>query len=212
MLTGNLFVIEGPDGVGKSSTIAGISASLKRSNVELTVLSFPGREAGTLGKVVYDIHHRPTEFDIKEMSPLAKQALHIAAHLDVISLRILPLLQRGSAVLLDRFWWSTWVYGIVDQIPADILEALIAAERLCWGRARPSLAILLDRDEPLDRDENIETWRRLRNTYRKLSEQEAISYPVEIVRNTGSQEDTIRVIQDLLFTHGLPHPCTGHQR
>ena len=209
MLKGKLFVIEGPDGVGKSSTVAGVSAALRDADVDHTILSFPGREAGTLGKVVYNMHHSPRQFCITAMSPLAKQALHIAAHLDAIEMTILPMLSSGHTILLDRFWWSTWVYGTVDQIDARVLEALINAERALWGAAQPSLAILLDRDDPIDRDDKIDTWRKLRHEYLVLSERESASYPVEIVRNTGAQEHAIRVVQDLLFAHGLPRRAAG---
>ena len=209
MFQGKLFVIEGPDGVGKSSTIAGVSSALRAANVDHAVLSFPGREPGTLGNVVYDIHHRPSQFDIRSMSPLAKQALHIAAHLDAIDSTILPMLVSGRSILLDRFWWSTWVYGTIDQISADVLEPLIDAERALWGDARPALAILLDRDDPINRDDRIDAWRKLRQKYLELSERERAFYPVEIVRNVGVPEDAIRTVQGLLFAYGLPLPAAG---
>ena len=159
---GRLLVLEGPDGVGKSSTVRGVAERLRSLAIRHSVLAFPGREPGTLGKLVYDIHHDPKRFGIQGMAEAAKQALHIAAHLDVIERRIGPLLNEGEHVLLDRFWWSTWVYGVVGGVSLNVLEALIEAERIQWGWIRPSLVVLLDRDGPIERDEDINEWGRIR--------------------------------------------------
>jgi dTMP kinase len=166
-------------------------------------LAFPGREPGTLGKLVYDIHHDPKSFDIPRMAEAAKQALHVAAHLDAIERRIGPLLHEGEHVLLDRFWWSTWVYGVIGGVSMNVLEALIEAERIQWGSIQPSLVVLLDRDAPIERDEDMDGWRRIRAEYLMLASKEKKRYPIEIVQNTGNLEQTATRVVDLVLSSGL---------
>jgi dTMP kinase len=188
---GRLLVLEGPDGVGKSSTVRDVAERLRSLAIRHSVLAFPGREPGTLGKLVYDIHHDPKCFHISRMAEAAKQALHVAAHLDAIERRIRPLLHEGEHVLLDRFWWSTWVYGVLGGVSIDLLDALIEAERIQWGSVQPSLVVLLDRDAPIERDEDMNGWRRIRTNYLTLAAKEKNRYPIEVVQNTGTLEQTV---------------------
>lgn len=203
MTRGRLLVLEGPDGVGKSSTVRGVAERLRSLAIRHSILAFPGREPGTLGKLIYDIHHDPGCFGIEGMSEAAKQALHVAAHLDAIERRIGPLLNEGEHVLLDRFWWSTWVYGVVAGVSINILEALIEAERIQWGSVQPSLVVLLDRDEPIERDEDMDGWRRIRAEYLMLASKERTRYPVEVLQNTGTAEQTATRVVDLALSRRL---------
>jgi dTMP kinase len=200
---GRLLVLEGPDGVGKSSTARDVAERLRSLAIRHSVLAFPGREPGTLGKLVYDIHHDPKSFDIPRMAEAAKQALHVAAHLDAIERRIGPLLHEGEHVVLDRFWWSTWVYGLVGGVSPSILEALIEAERIQWGSIQPSLVILLDRDRPIECDEDLNGWRRIRDGYLTLASKEEDHYPIEVVQNVGTLEQTASRVVDLALSRGF---------
>jgi dTMP kinase len=200
---GLLLVMEGADGVGKSTTVRGVAERLQSLAIRHSVLTFPGREAGTLGKVVYDLHHDKGRFGITAMSEAAKQALHIAAHLDVIERRIEPVLDTGEHVLLDRFWWSTWVYGLVGGVPSKLLESLIEAERIQWGPVRPSLVVLLDREQPIGRDEDMNYWRRVRAQYLDLASKEKAYYPVEVLKNIAGAEETVDRFVELALSSGL---------
>ena len=200
---GHLLVLEGPDGVGKSSTVRGVAERLRSLAIRHSVLAFPGREPSTLGKLVYEIHHDPKCFGIEGMAEAAKQALHIAAHLDAIERRIGPLLNEGEHVLLDRFWWSTWVYGVIGGVSMNVLEALIEAERIQWGSIQPSLVVLLDRDGPIERDEDMNGWRRIRAEYLTLASKEKDRYPVEVVQNTGIAEQTVTRVVELALSRGF---------
>jgi dTMP kinase len=203
MTQGHLLVLEGPDGVGKSSTVRGVAERLRSLAIRHSVLAFPGREPSTLGKLVYEIHHDPKRFSIEGMAEAAKQALHVAAHLDAIERRIRPLLHEGEHVLLDRFWWSTWVYGVVGGVSISLLDSLIAAERIQWGSIQPSLVVLLDRDAPIERDEDMNGWRRIRAEYLTLASREKNRYPVEVVQNADTLEQTATRIVDLALSRGL---------
>ena len=134
---GKLFVFEGPDKVGKSTLAQWFATHLQNSGIRCTLLSFPGNEVGTLGRHVYELHHDPGRFGIDTLSEASLQLLHVAAHIDSIENRIKPLVCGGSTVVLDRFWWSTFVYGLVGGVPRSVLDSMIAIERSVWHPVRP---------------------------------------------------------------------------
>ncbi|MCL4806402.1 MAG: hypothetical protein KJ062_01190, partial [Thermoanaerobaculia bacterium] len=80
---GRLFVFEGPDGVGKSTVAAEFARRLSEDRPAV-LLSFPGREPGTLGHDVYELHHASARFGVERLSAACLKLLHIAAHLDAI--------------------------------------------------------------------------------------------------------------------------------
>jgi dTMP kinase len=195
MKTGQLVVFEGPDGVGKSELAARFHAWLVGHGLATELLSFPGKEEGTLGRLVYDLHSHPEQFHVTALSPASLQALHIAAHLDAIERRILPSLASGRAVVLDRFWWSTYVYGIASGVNRDVLDGMISTEKAAWGSTKPTIVFLIDRSEPL-RPEPSEIWAKWRADYQKLLSTERTHYPCGSIANEGEIEETLqRLVQ-----------------
>ena len=182
---GRLFVLEGPDGVGKTTICGALAQQLQSRGHDLLLLSFPGKQPGSLGELVYRVHHDEGPLRIGDMSMLAKQALHVAAHIDAIDRQILPALEEGKVVLLDRYWWSAWVYGLVGGCSRRKLRALVEAERAAWGRVRPALAVLLRRPTPIDRDDPPVRWQRLSDEYARLAEREGRLHPVAVIDNVG---------------------------
>jgi len=198
-LPGKLIIFEGPDGVGKTTLSQQMQVILEARGQQCKWLSFPGREDGSLGRAVYDLHHEPERFGVHSMTATAKQALHIAAHLDAIEYRIKPWLAAGIHVILDRFWWSTWVYGITSGLVPELLQALITAEKICWGNAQPSLAFLVETDAPRDREnEDIANWQALKQAYRVLVHQEQENHPIVLLLNTSTLEEATQRIADSL--------------
>ncbi len=108
---GKLIAFEGPDGVGKSSLAEAIVQRLCDGRIVAEGISLPGSASGTLGHHVYHLHHDHVQLGIKSINPTSLQLLHAAAHVDEIQSQILPRLTEGRWVVLDRFWWSTTVYG-----------------------------------------------------------------------------------------------------
>jgi thymidylate kinase len=203
-VTGKLIFIEGPDGVGKTTTIESLKAELDLRPKKYEFLSFPGRAMRTLGNLIYEIHHDPIKFGVAEMSGLSKQALHIAAHLDAIERIIGPKLDEGTNIILDRFWWSTLVYGSASGANPDALLGLVEAEKILWGARKPALAILLDREAPIERDDRLSDWLKLRAAYRVLADKERDFYPVRIIENATSHEDTVSQILNMIDCLATP--------
>ena len=125
-IPGRLFVLEGPDGVGKTTLCRALAEQLQSRGHDLLQLSFPGKQPGSLGELVYRVHHEQGPIRVGDISMLAKQALHVAAHIDAIDRQILPALHGGRTVLLDRYWWSAWVYGLVGGCSRQKLRALVS--------------------------------------------------------------------------------------
>jgi thymidylate kinase len=191
---GKLFVLEGPDGVGKSTLAQVLTKHLNSIKVPCDYLAFPGHEAGTLGRHVYDFHHNPVQFGVETVHPTSVQVLHIAAHIDAIERQILPTLESGRSIVLDRFWWSTWVYGKVSGVNSQSLEAMLNAEFVHWNEILPTLVFLLSRSTPVGTDEPIETWNKLCAAYYELANEQRLHYPVEIVNNDRGISQTISQI------------------
>jgi dTMP kinase len=187
---GRLFVFEGPDGVGKSELAAQLTRSLSTLGYNPTLLAFPGNEQGTLGRLVYDIHHYPDRYSLHNISSTAVQALHIAAHLDVIEQLVVPAMRSGRTVVLDRYWWSTWVYGVTGGVAKSVLSALIEAERAVWAECKPTAIFLIRRQTPL-RPEPVDKWQIWAKEYAALQEREVVSEPVYVVTNEATIDDAL---------------------
>jgi thymidylate kinase len=169
--SGKLYVFEGPDGVGKTELSARFTAILKEKGIEAKHLSFPGNDEGTIGRVVYDLHHAPESFGVTKVAPASLQLLHIAAHVDAIENTILPTLRTGTTVVLDRFWWSTKVYGLAAGGNRRLLDTMIEVELLAWGAVTPTLVFLIQRKAPL-RSEPEDLWQQWTELYELVSAQE----------------------------------------
>ncbi len=185
-----LFVFEGPDDVGKTTIIKEVKKRILMAGQACVCLSFPGKEPGTIGAHIYKLHHDLAHYDVTQLSPLSLQILHVAAHVDTIERRILPLICEGKTVILDRYWWSTWVYGIASGVPISQLESIISMERLVWRGAVPTSLFLLSRQQ--SSADSI-----LVDTYKDLVKKESDNYPVITIKN----DDAIDSIAEEIARH-----------
>jgi len=189
--SGKLYVFEGPDGVGKTELSGRFTAILKERGIAAKHLSFPGKDVGTIGRVVYDLHHAPESFGVTKVAPASLQLMHIAAHVDAIERTILPALRAGTSVVLDRFWWSTKVYGLAAGGNKRVLDTMIDVELLAWGAVTPALVFLIQRKAPL-RPEPEELWPRWTELYDLVSAQEQRKTRVVPVDNNQSIKQAVR--------------------
>jgi thymidylate kinase len=185
---GKLFIFEGPDGSGKTTLSRSFVEHLNACDIKCEWFSFPGREPGTLGKHVYDIHHSAHKSGIKKINPTSLQLLHVAAHIDTIESRIIPAIKNGKYVVLDRFWWSTFVYGVLAGAGPESLRAMIDVERLHWGKIRPVRVFLLTPKAHIESEPGLED-SLLVKEYTKLAGQEARKYPVSVLANNGTLDE-----------------------
>ncbi|MDK2981666.1 MAG: dTMP kinase [Chloroflexota bacterium] len=198
-MNGKLIVFEGPDGVGKTSIVESIIESSTFSDWK--VFSFPGQEEHSLGKKIYEIHHNPQDLDIDSIDPESLQILHIAAHVDIIKSRIIPMLDNGLNIILDRYWWSTWVYGIHYGVDQKQIEKILQIELYYWEKYLPNILFLINRDTPLKDEIELENWHKLQSLYLNLYSLEGSKYPIEIVNNNTDLTKTIQIIQGKLLKY-----------
>ena len=192
---GNLIVFEGPDGVGKTTLAKALTTRLEELGIPCVYQSFPGHERGQIGSLVYGIQHDPEEFGIQHITPTALQTLHVAAHIDAIESQILPRLKNGYWVVLDRYWWSTWVYGIVSGVPRNALKAMVDLETLRWEDVKPSMVFLVGRKiESAGYEDSV----RLKDEYRELFDQEQSWCPARMFSNDGPLGDELEELIDHL--------------
>jgi dTMP kinase len=208
---GFLFVLEGPDNVGKTSLARMVSEALKnRSHLDVTVVAFPGSQPGTVGAHVHEIHDNPSRLGIRGLTPTSLQALHIAAHLDAIEAVIRPLLIKDTIVLLDRYWWSTWVYGMVSGADPQVIRMLVDVEQVFWSPHRPRAIFLIDRSTRTGFSRGLSA-DRIRHEYAALALQEGPRTPVLFVANDGpieaARDHILRTVLHLVS--GLPDRQVG---
>ena len=196
---GSLIVLEGPDGVGKSTLAGMLVGNLSKTGRRVARLSFPGHEPGSLGNLVYKLHHDPGACGVNSISQSSLQVLHVAAHIDAIQQRIIPMLEQGQIVVLDRFWWSTWTYGVVAGIPRQLLKKIINLEMIYWGALKPALVLLIRRHLPLRDEGPIEKWQALCQAYDQLASEQATRCPIRTVDNDGAIDDTISHVVDAVM-------------
>ncbi|HXR08043.1 MAG TPA: hypothetical protein VN765_11975, partial [Candidatus Acidoferrum sp.] len=186
MKTGKLIVFEGADEVGKTTLAAMLAESLLSRSLACEVVGFPGNEVGTLGFHVNEFHHDSARFQVKGINPTSLQMLHVAAHIDAIDRRIIPALRKSRIVILDRFWWSSWVYGTVNGANKESLEAVIRAESIHWMGIKPSRVFLITSQTPFEKQADLGKWKRISALYRKFASREQRKYPVTVIENKST--------------------------
>ena len=124
-----VYVFEGIDNVGKTSIIHALKQQIQEATDYRCVdIAFPGNEPRTLGNLVYNIHHHQEQYFNVPINETSLQLLHIASHIDLIQRQLMPLSNSRCIVLLDRFWWSTYVYGLAGGVEENIIQSIIAPD------------------------------------------------------------------------------------
>lgn len=133
---GRFVVLEGPEGAGKSTLAAALSARARAEGLDLVAVREPGGTpaAEAARAILLDHAH--------DVGPASELFLVLAARADLVRRVIRPALARGQLVLADRFDLSTRAYQVAGRgLPAD---AVAAANALATGGLVPDLTLVLD--------------------------------------------------------------------
>lgn len=191
-----VIALEGPDGVGKTTIAHALVEVLDKEGEPAVYRSSPGHEGGTLGKLVHNLHHDASLVGVtRPLDPTSLQLLHVAAQVDALERDVLAPIGLGTSVILDRFWWSTWVYGMAAGLDETLLKMMIEIERLSWRSNKPDAVILVSRTLVA---EDVQ----LRRGYDRLAEEERSSYPVHRLVNDSSLEEAVGLAHGLIVTRG----------
>src|ERR1700738_4046825 len=122
---GRLIVFEGAEGAGKTTQIRLLAERLTNAGISSVGVREPG---GTpVGDEIRDIVLHQDE----ELTAATEALLFMASRAELIAREILPSLEKLDAVLVDRFFLSTYAYQIVGRgLPEPEVRA---ANRLATG-------------------------------------------------------------------------------
>jgi dTMP kinase len=99
-----LITVEGLDGAGKTTLVAGLSAALEQRGERVVVLREPG--GVEVSERIRDLLKDPA----LEIDPRAEALLYAAARAQLVAQELRPLLDGGTTVVLDRFVDSSLAY------------------------------------------------------------------------------------------------------
>mgnify|MGYP000392022433 CR=1 FL=1 len=189
--SGKLYVFEGMDGSGKTTLSRLLKHHFDSVGINSLLMTFPGQELGTLGRHIYQLHHKPLDFQVQSINPTSLQLLHVAAHIDAIDKQILPALRSGVTVILDRFWWSTWAYGSVYGANNTTLRQIIQAELTHWCGIKPTALFFLNRKSGFVEKGSTIQGQRIERAYLNLARRQQHRHPLLIIQNDKSIEETM---------------------
>ena len=132
---GRLIVLEGGDGVGKTTQLPLVADALRDRGLTVRTIREPGETQ--VGKTVRALLLDPAS----RISPATEALLFLSARAQVVSEVVRPALDAGEWVVADRFFVSTYAYQIAGH---GLNDALVrAANRLATHGIVPDLTLLL---------------------------------------------------------------------
>lgn len=132
---GVFVVLEGGEGVGKTTQWQRIGAALQAQGHEVVALREPGGTAA--GDVLRGVLLDPAS----ELTGESEALLFAASRAQLVQSVIWPALQRDAIVLVDRFLLSTYAYqGAGRGLPVPALREI---NRFATGGLAPDVTLLL---------------------------------------------------------------------
>ena len=132
---GRLIVLEGAEGVGKTTQIRRLGDTLTARGIPHQTVREPG------GTAVGDEIRRLLLDPGPDLSPRTEALLFMASRAELVDRLIRPALQQGHVVVADRFFLSTYAYQIAGRGLMD--SEVTAANRFATGGLVPDLTVLL---------------------------------------------------------------------
>jgi dTMP kinase len=150
-----LITVEGLDGAGKSTLIAGLAEAMQ----PVVVLREPG--GVEVSERIRSLLADPS----LDVDPRAEALLYAAARAQLVAEKLRPLLEAGETVLLDRFVDSSLAYqGAGRSLGVEPIRALnefatfgLRPDRTLLLRVDPGVGLARISDRPADRLELEET-------------------------------------------------------
>lgn len=136
MSRGALLVLEGAEGVGKTTQLRRLAARMQLAGITHCTVREPG------GTPVGDEVRRLLLDPAMHIVPRAEALLFMASRAQLVEEVVRPALDRGEVVLLDRFFLSTYAYQIAGRgLDGDGVRA---ANGFATGALVPDVTLLLD--------------------------------------------------------------------
>lgn len=169
---GIFVVFEGGEGTGKTTQTRALAVRLRTLGREVVETFEPGD--GVVGARIRSLLLDPS----MSPTPVTEVLLYAADRAEHVRTVVRPALERGAAVVCDRYLWSSLAYqGIARGLGADVVEM---ANRAAVDGCEPDVTIVLDTDPEIglartghepDRieAESIEFHRLVRRGFRDLA-------------------------------------------
>ena len=132
---GRLIVLEGGDGVGKTTQLPLVADALRACGLVVHTIREPGQTQ--VGQTVRALLLDPAS----HISPATEVLLFLSARAQVVAEVVQPALDAGEWVVADRFFVSTYAYQIAGHGLDDALVR--AANSLATRGIVPDLTLLL---------------------------------------------------------------------
>lgn len=131
-----LISFEGIDGCGKTTQIDLLKKYLEKKNTAFHIFREPG------GTVISEKIRNLLLHEMDEMNPVTELLLFSAARSQLLTDKVIPLLENGEMVILDRFYDSTTAYQGYGRGSAG-LEQIIELNQLASHGTAPDLTFYL---------------------------------------------------------------------
>jgi len=175
---GILITFEGIDRCGKSTQVARLEKKLQEANIEFETLREPGSTA-----VSEQIRRILLSVESGDIDSRCELMLYSAARAQLVNEKIVPGLESGKTIIIDRYFDSTTAYqGYGRKLPIDIIENI---NQLVSQERKPNLTIIIDispEDAVLRRDEagrdrlersSLDFFDRVRNGYLEMAKSDS---------------------------------------
>ena len=139
MSKGFLVSLEGPEGAGKTSVLEAILPLLEEKNIEFLTTREPG--GVLIGEKIREVILDPSH---TQMDPKTELLLYIASRRQHLIEKVLPALEAGKLVIIDRFIDSSVAYqGFGRGLDVADIEWL---NQFATDGLKPDLTLYFDLD------------------------------------------------------------------